>query len=288
MTLSHAINDTRCLSDHALARLLGEDLPYGDLTTDALGIGKHAAVASFRARFAMTVCAVEEAARLFVLVGAAPTVLCPSGSVVEAGTVVLEVSGSASALHRVYKTAQVMMEWSGGIATAAAAIVAVAAGVPVACTRKNVPGTRALSAKAVKAGGARLHRLGLSESLLIFEEHRLFINESPARTIARLKQLEPEKKIVVEVADEAQAMLWARAGADVLQLEKFPPARVQVCRRLIDAEGAQVKLAATGGVHADNAAAYVAAGADLLVTSAPYYAPPRDVKVVFLSAGGAA
>ena len=264
MTLSHAINDTRCLSDHALARLLGEDLPYGDLTTDALGIGKHAAVASFRARFAMTVCAVEEAARLFVLVGAAPTVLCPSGSVVEAGTVVLEVSGSASALHRVYKTAQVMMEWSGGIATAAAAIVAVAAGVPVACTRKNVPGTRALSAKAVKAGGARLHRLGLSESLLIFEEHRLFINESPARTIARLKQLEPEKKIVVEVADEAQAMLWARAGADVLQLEKFPPARVQVCRRLIDAEGAQVKLAATGGVHADNAAAYVAAGADLL------------------------
>ena len=205
MTLSHAINDTRCLSDHALARLLGEDLPYGDLTTDALGIGKHAAVASFRARFAMTVCAVEEAARLFVLVGAAPTVLCPSGSVVEAGTVVLEVSGSASALHRVYKAAQVMMEWSGGIATAAAAIVAVAAGVPVACTRKNVPGTRALSAKAVKAGGARLHRLGLSESLLIFEEHRLFINESPARTIARLKQLEPEKKIVVEVADEAQA-----------------------------------------------------------------------------------
>ncbi len=194
MTLSHAMNDTRCLSDHELARLLGEDLPYGDLTTDALGIGKHAAVASFRARFAMTVCAVEEAARLFVLVGAAPTVLCPSGSVVEAGTVVLEVSGSASALHRVYKAAQVMMEWSGGIATAAAAIVAVAAGVPVACTRKNVPGTRALSAKAVKAGGARLHRLGLSESLLIFEEHRLFINESPARTIARLKQLEPEKK----------------------------------------------------------------------------------------------
>lgn len=83
-------------------------------------------------------------------------------------------------------------------------------------------------------------------------------------------------------------MLWARAGADVLQLEKFAPARVQVCRRLIDAEGAQVKLAATGGVHADNAAAYVAAGADLLVTSAPYYAPPRDVKVVFMRTGRAA
>lgn len=288
MILSHAMNDTSCLPDHELARLLGEDLPYGDLTTDALGIGKHEAVASFRARFGMSVCAVEEAARLFVLAGASPTVLCPSGSVVEPGTALLEVTGTASALHRVYKTAQVMMEWSGGIATAAAAIVAAAAGVPVACTRKSVPGTRALSAKAVRSGGARLHRLGLSESLLIFQEHRLFVDEEPAQSIARLKRLEAEKKIVVEVADEAEALLWARAGADVLQLEKFLPEQVQACRRLVDAECMQVKLAATGGVHAANAAAYVAAGADLLVTSAPYYAPPRDVKVVFMRTGRAA
>lgn len=40
-------------------------------------------------------------------------------------------------------------------------------------------------------------------------------------------------------------------------------------------------LAVAGGVRADNAAAYVAAGADLLVTSAPYSAPPRDIAVSF-------
>ena len=174
------------------------------------------------------------------------------------------------------------MEWSAGIASTAAAIVAEAAGVPVACTRKGVPGTRALSAKAILAGGARMHRLGLSETLLVFEEHRLFVDETPAQTIFRLQRAEPEKKIVVEVADAAEAMLWARAGADVLQLEKFTPEQVAVCRGLIDAECARVKLAATGGVHAGNAAAYVVAGADILVTSAPYYAPPRDVKVMFM------
>jgi molybdenum transport protein len=40
-------------------------------------------------------------------------------------------------------------------------------------------------------------------------------------------------------------------------------------------------LAAAGGIRADNAAAYVAAGADFLVTSSPYWAPPKDVQVIF-------
>ncbi len=164
---------------------------------------------------------------------------------------------------------------------------AAAGGVPVACTRKNVPGTRALSAKAVRAGGARLHRLGLSETLLVFDEHRRFLDEDPATTVRRLKAAEPEKKIVVEVADVEEAVRWAQAGADVLQLEKFAPERVAACRRLVDAARPGVKLAATGGVDAGNARAYADAGADLIVSSAPYWAPPRDVKVAFARLDGA-
>jgi molybdenum transport protein len=42
-------------------------------------------------------------------------------------------------------------------------------------------------------------------------------------------------------------------------------------------------LAVAGGIRADNAAEYVSAGADLLVTSAPYTAPPKDVQVIFFA-----
>lgn len=279
------MNATSCLHDHELARLLAEDAPYGDLTTDALGIGGGGCRVVFRARHAATVCAVEEAARLLLLSGASPTVRCPSGSRVEPGTPLLEVHGTVAALQRSCKTAQVLMEWAGGIATAAAAIVSAAGGVPVACTRKNVPGTRALSAKAVRAGGARLHRLGLSETLLLFHEHRLFLAEDPAATVRRLKAAEPEKKVVVEVADVAEALRWAHAGADVLQLERFAPEHVEACRRLVDEARPGVKLAATGGVDAGNARAYADAGADLIVTSAPYWAPPKDVGVRFARHG---
>lgn len=279
------------LGDAELFRLLDDDVPSDDLTTTALGIGAARARLEFRVRQPMTLCAVEEAARVFTLAGARASIACPTGSALAAGEVLLTAEGSAASLHRAWKTAQVLVEWASGIATAAAAIVAAAGGVPVACTRKNVPATKALSVKAVRAGGATMHRLGLSESLLVFAEHRLFLDEEPAVTVARLKHVEPERKVVVEIADVEEFFVWARAGADVLQLEKFSVADVAACRRLASAVPGDtashgfphVLLAAAGGINAGNAAAYAAAGADLLVTSAPFTAPPRDVQVVFWS-----
>jgi len=258
----------RTLNDTALCALLDDDTAGGDLTTHSLAIGEQPARLEFRARQPMTVCASEEALRLFEL----------------AGALILEATGNAASLHQAWKTAQTLVEWASGIATATAAIVAAAGGVTVACTRKNVPGTKALSIKAVRSGGGIMHRLGLSETLLVFAEHRLFLSDTPAQTITQLRRVQPEKKIIVEVADLDEARRWAEAGADVLQLEKFTPEAVAACRQAIDALPAASRplLAAAGGVRADNAAAYVAAGADLLVTSAPYTAPPKDVQVNFL------
>ncbi|HOE41990.1 MAG TPA: hypothetical protein PLB25_10235 [Rhodoferax sp.] len=55
----HALNDSQLLA------LLEDDVPCADLTTDTVGIGEQSAQIEFRARFAMTVCASEEAARMF-------------------------------------------------------------------------------------------------------------------------------------------------------------------------------------------------------------------------------
>ena len=269
------------LTDDELARLLGDDVPNGDLTTETAGIGAKAARLEFRARQDMVVCAIEEAARLFTLSGAKVDLHVHSGQRAGKNDLLLEAQGTAQMLHRAWKTAQVLVEWASGISTATAAIVNAAAPVAVACTRKNVPGTKALSVKAVRAGGATMHRLGLSESLLLFAEHRLYLDETPASTAARFKRAEPEKKLVVEVASIEEALVWANAGAEVLQLEKFTPEAVAACRSALQSAGLGTLLAAAGGIHADNAAAYVRAGADLLVTSAPYTAPPKDVQVNF-------
>lgn len=64
--------------------------------------------------------------------------------------------------------------------------------LPLACTRKNFPGTRAFAAKAVRSGGAVKHRLGPSETLLAVPEHRGFIDPAlHAQAIARLRRRTP-------------------------------------------------------------------------------------------------
>lgn len=273
----------RALTDDALAHLLAEDAPYGDLTTDVLGIGARPGALSFTARAAMTVCGTEEAARMFELAGASARVAVPSGTPCDG--LLLEAEGDAAALHRVWKSAQVLVELYSGIATGVAAIVDALrhAGhaTPVACTRKHFPGTKAMVVKAVRCGGAHMHRLGLSETLLLFHEHRLFLAEPAAVTVARLRRRQPERSLLVEVTDEQDALAWAEAGAPALQLERFAPERVVALRRTLAGHGLAPVIVIAGGVQAGNAVAYAEAGADILVSSAPYHAPPMDVKVRF-------
>jgi molybdenum transport protein len=270
--------------------LLVEDVPHGDLTTLALGIGAEPGEARFAARASMVAAGVEDAARVMQTAGATIGLAVPSGTRAAAGQTLLMASGPAGALLAGWKAAQTLMEWASGLATSAYDIVAAAQAVRpdirVACTRKTAPLTRALAARAVLAGGATMHRLGLTETILLFAEHRVFVPGGMAEAVARLRAAAPERKVVVEVTDAQAALAAAMAGADVVQLEKFAPPEVREIRSMLDGLAPpRAVLAVAGGVTQANAAAYAAAGADVLVTSAPYAAPPRDVAVGIVRAG---
>jgi molybdenum transport protein len=265
-------------------RLIAEDAGFGDLTTAALGIGHAAATIRFTARHPLVACATEEAARVLARLGAQARVLAPSGTLAEPGRPLLEANGPAAALHAGWKAAQTLVEWASGIASAVHDIRLAARAlnpcVTVACTRKAAPLSRALSVKAVLAGGGVMHRTGLSDTVLLFPEHRVFLPELDAASlIARLRAAVPERRLVVEVTDTDSARCFAAAGADVLQLEKFTPAAVAELAAFLAGLPRRPVLAVAGGVTAANAGAYAEAGADVLVTSSPYAAPPRDVQV---------
>jgi molybdenum transport protein len=259
-------------------------VPHGDLTTEALGIGMTAAIMDFSARDPMVLALVEDAAAMIELCGCRADLLLPSGRAVESGTPILKAQGSAAGLMRSWKVAQTLIEVWSGVATAASEIVKAATtgspGVALACTRKNTPGTKRFAAAAIKAGGAVMHRLGLSETVLVFPEHRTFLGDDPlAATAERLKRSCPEKKLVIEVITIEAAVAAAEAGFDVVQLEKFNPSDVaMLVERLTDVPR-RPAVAVAGGVNSTNAASYARAGADVLVTSWPYRAKPRDVQV---------
>ncbi|MFZ0836236.1 MAG: ModD protein [Xanthobacteraceae bacterium] len=272
------------LPDTVLMEFLADDVRLGDLTTHVLGIGPKPARMTFAARDPMVVAGAEEAVRILEMAGATVGQHTSSGARLGAGAAILTATGSAGALHRGWKVAQTLIEITSGIATAARRIVdaarAVRPEIAVACTRKTVPGAKLLLIKAVMAGGAIPHRLGLSETILVFDEHRQFLaSVPPGEVIASLRQGAPEKKIVIEVATPSEALTWAQAGADVIQTEKFSADEVAATLSQLRQVGFIGLLAAAGGINTENAAAYARAGADILVTSAPYAAKPLDVQV---------
>lgn len=273
------------ISDAELDRLLLEDIAYGDLTTRALDIGKQIGQISFSRQQAGRVSGVAIAVRLLQKLMLEVVVNVQDGEDVTAGTVLMTATGTADRLHQGWKVVQNVLEWSCGVAQYMAQMVTTAQNinplVQIACTRKSIPGTKSLAIAAVIDGGGILHRAGTAESVLLFANHRRFYVEPDnwGRMIARLKQAAPEKKVIVEADTIEEALAALEAQADIVQLDKFTPeqfATVLPHARLL---APMSMLSAAGGITLLNIADYVRAGAQLLVTSAPYYAPPVDIKV---------
>ena len=231
----------------------------------------------------MVACAHREAARLLDRLGAGVELITRSGQAAEPGTPLLTATGSAATLHAGWKAAQTLVEWASGIATAVRAISNAARerrpDIVIACTRKAVPLTRLLSIKAVHSGGRDASCRPVGHRAAV-PEHRAFLpGLDPAAMVSRLRASAPERKLAVEVNDFETALAFAKAGADILQLEKFAPDSVARVAAALGSLPHRPLIVAAGGVSAANAAAYAAAGADVLATSAPYAAPPRDVQV---------
>ena len=139
----------------------------------------------------------------------------------------------------------------------------------------NPPASLWLYLPAVAAARA----LGLRSELLVSAYGFALAAVALALGAAILRRVAPEKKIAIEVDDVKEAREAIDAGFDILQLERFSIAEVSEVAALANACPAPPLIAAAGGVTVANAADYVRAGAGMIVTSAPFGAPPADVNV---------
>jgi len=148
----------------------------------------------------------------------------------------------------------------------------------VAVTRKHFPGTKTISLNAALLGGAIVHRAGLSESILVFDQHRVFCKD-PVAAISVAKKHEPEKKIAVEVDNEEEGFKYIHAGADIIQCERFSPAALKAFVAKARNIRNDVIINAAGGINDTNASEYALTGSNVLVTSWVYFGRPFDIKM---------
>ncbi len=260
----------------AVARALAEDLlPLGDLTAALVPEGSRARAAVVTRQpgvVAGSACVVETFAQL----DPAVTVewQAGDGSEVAAGHVLGTVVGPLAPILTGERTALNFLCHLSGIATLTRRYVAAAGGeATIWDTRKTLPGLRALEKAAVRAGGGRNHRGSLSDFILVKDNHLAGLSIGEAVRRARLRW--PARTVEVECDRREQVVEAVEAGADLVLLDNMGPEDVSACVALVAGRAA---VEVSGGVTLETVAAYVAAGAELISTSAiTQSAPALDI-----------
>lgn len=274
--------------DHILDSIIQEDFPCGDLTVDTLGIGNNPASISISSRQDGCICCTEEAARILLRLGGDVTTYLPSGTHVTPGTKIFEGKGNAATLHAAWKIVANLIEYYSGVASRTAQMVHILHSMNshsvIGGTRKIIPKTKVLVCKAVCAGGGTIHRAGLSETFLLFKQHRVFFKGSAELTnaLSEARRKVSEKKIIVEVDNEDDFATYLSWPVDGLQFDKFTPP--DLSRLIQDArvKRPELTLIAAGGITPNNIREYAGCGADVIATSSMYHGQPFDCGVVIL------
>lgn len=264
---------------------LMEDITGGDLTTRTLSMGEQAGVMTFRLRQGGCVSGIAPAAQMLRSLGLTVSQRAHDGAQIGPGDILLCANGRAEALHQGWKAVQNVLEWSCGVSSYMAQMLAILhQRLPqghIACTRKAIPGTRLLGTQAILAAGGIIHRAGSAETLLLFANHRHFLTPSNdwASVINRLRSNAPEKKVAVEADNLEEALAALEAEPDILQLDKFSPQQARDIAQQAQRLAPHCTLAVTGGINLNTLPHYLDCGIELFITSAPWYAPPSDIQV---------
>lgn len=272
------------ISDARIDGFIAEDVPYIDLTCAVLGIGDEMGEMEYYTREDCVLAGTEVVERVMAKLGLETVAATRSGERVGAGESFMTVRGCALDLHAAWKVCLNLFDHLSAVATKTRAMVDAAHGENPNCevltTRKSMPGAKDLLTSAVMAGGAFPHRLGLSETVLVFDHHLTFFGGFDAfvEQLPAIKGRCIEKKLFVE-ADAEHARVLARAGVDGIQFDKVPAGELAALVEELRGIDSSVTLIAAGGINPLNAAAYAATGVDGLATTAPFAAKPLDMSV---------
>ncbi|NIH21150.1 ModD protein [Providencia heimbachae] len=273
------------LSDSLIDELLLDDIRYGDLTTRSLGLQAQHGIMTFTSKQGGCVSGIAIAGRMLTKLGIHCQCFYRDGEIVEPQSCLIQASGTVEALHQGWKAVQNVLEWCSGVSHYTYQMVSILRQYQpegqLACTRKTIPGTKLLALTAIIAGGAIIHRAGSAESILLFTNHRncLDVPNDWYAHVQTLRHAAPEKCIIVEADNYEQGILAIEAEADIIQLDKLPPQQVQQLQQRIQQQQKSCRLSIAGGINLNTITEYAQTGVSLLVTSAPYYATPRDIKV---------
>ncbi|WP_407357335.1 carboxylating nicotinate-nucleotide diphosphorylase [Methanolobus sp. WCC5] len=251
---------------HEIESFLEEDLGYNDISCTL--VPEKLIDAIIFTKEDCTLAGLDEAKAFFDYFGLQYGTDCVNGDRLSKGDVIFSLHGSS---HSVLRAERLVLNFLGhlcGIATNTRRCVDIArqySDVRIACTRKTTPGLRKYEKMAVIAGGGDPHRFGLSDTIMIKDNHVKLMGIEDAIMSAG-KKASFTQKVEVEAESAEDALRAAKAGADIIMLDNMEPGEVIDTVELLKRSSVpgHMVIEVSGGINADNLEEYAKTGVDVI------------------------
>lgn len=255
--------------DDLVKRALAEDIGYADITTACLIPSEKVSTGVFYSKSRGILAGIEVCERVF-------TCLDPriefkkfknDGDEITPGDTIAEITGSTARLLTGERLALNFLQRLSGIASKTREMVEAIKYYPAQLvdTRKTTPGLRVLEKYAVAIGGARNHRFGLFDGVIIKDNHIKAVGGIQKAISAVRNQIPHTLKIEVEVKniDELQEALMARA--DIIMLDNMD---LETLKKAVEVANGKTLLEASGGINEKNIVEIAKTGIDYISVGA--------------------
>lgn len=198
-------------------------------------------------------------------------ILVQDGSHIKPGDVVLTVSGKQQSILKAERLVLNIMQRMSGIATNTDRYVNLLDGLKtkILDTRKTTPGFRFLEKEAVRIGGGMNHRMGLSDMIMIKDNHIRYAGGiEPAIKMTREYLDRNNKKLKIEIEagniDDVRAIMET-GGVDRIMLDNFS---IEDTRNAVKIINGMFETESSGGITLDTVRAYAECGVDYISVGA--------------------
>ena len=271
--------------DEIIRAALREDMPEGDVTSESIILPAALSEAILLAKEDGILAGLPVVRRVFEVLDK-NTEFHPEfedGASFQKDAVLARLKGPTISLLKGERTALNFLQRLSGIATATRRFVDAVAGskTRILDTRKTTPGLRRLEKYAVRMGGGQNHRLGLSDMVLIKDNHIRHvgtITEAIRRARAKAAQ---GMKVEVEVATVDEACQALAAHPDIVMLDNMS---LEDMRKVAGIYAGRVPIEVSGSVTLERAREIAAIGVDFISVGAlTHSARALDISLEFLN-----
>lgn len=252
---------------------LAEDIGSGDHSTLASIDDKVIGSAKLIVKEAGVIAGIRIAKEVFSYLDseAVFTANYKDGDYLVVGTIAFTVKAKAQAILQAERLVLNTMQRMSGIATLTHSYVDKIKNYTstILDTRKTTPLFRAFEKEAVLLGGAKNHRMGLYDMIMLKDNHIDYcggIEKAIAAANAYLKEHQMQLPIEVETRSlEDVKRVMKVGGVQRIMLDNFTPQEIEAALVLINK---QYETEASGGINFDTIEAYAATGVDFISVGA--------------------